>query len=118
MADAQWRMRRLTRLESGCLAACLVNSNQRAIHFEPHFLQPGYEGDTLLLGHAMLTGTKELTHLARYDAHLGRRFERALQQIAKLRESREKRAQAAPQSLSHTPTISAEPTAPAPPDAT
>ena len=86
LADAQWRMRRLARIESGYLAACTVKSGR---HTE-NLLQLGYEGETLLLGHSMLGQTHALTHFARYDAHLGRRFERALQQIAKLRESRDK----------------------------
>ena len=53
----------------------------------------------------MLGPTQALTHFARYDAHLGRRFERALQQIAKLREAREKRAQASTESPRRTPAI-------------
>ena len=65
----------------------------------------------------MLSSTKELTHFARYDAHLGRRFERALQQVAKLREAREKRAQSAPQSPRRTSAIPTDSTAPAPEDA-
>ena len=40
MADAQWRMRRLTCLETGYLAACLFKSNQRVIHFEPGSSSP------------------------------------------------------------------------------
>ena len=115
MADAQWRMRRLARIESGYLAACTVKSSRHAEHFRTHLLQLGYEGETLLLGHSMLGETQALTHFARYDAHLGRRFERALQQIANLREAR-KRAQAAQQSSRRTPTIPTDPTAPPPPD--
>jgi len=72
LADAQWRMRRLARIESGYLASCLVKSRHHTENFQPHFLQPGYQGETLLVGNAMLTGTQKLSHLARHDAHLGR----------------------------------------------
>jgi hypothetical protein len=51
----------------------------------------------------MFCGNLGLIHIARYDAHLGRRFERAIQQIAKLRESREKRAQSPAESVRRTP---------------
>jgi hypothetical protein len=47
--------------------------------------------------------TNRLSQLARYDAHLSRRFERAIQQIAKLRESREKRAQSPAESALRKP---------------
>ena len=113
MADAQWRMRRLARIESGYLAARTVQSSRHT----GNLLQLGYEGETLLLGHSMLGETQALTHFARYDAHLGRRFERALQQIAKLREARERRTQAAPESPRRTPTIPTDSAAPPPPDA-
>ena len=113
LADAQWRLRRLTRIESGYLAACTVKSSRHA----ENLLQLGYEGETLLLGHSMLGETQALTHFARYDAHLGRRFERALQQIAKLREAREKRGQTAQQSPGRTDAIPTASTAPPPQDA-
>jgi uncharacterized membrane protein len=51
----------------------------------------------------MFCGNQGLVHIARYDAHLGRRFERAIQQIVKLRESREKRAQAPTESARRKP---------------
>jgi hypothetical protein len=56
----------------------------------------------------MFCGNQGLVHIARYDAHLGRRFERAIQQIAKLRESREKRAQAPSESVRRKPAASAD----------
>jgi hypothetical protein len=51
----------------------------------------------------MFCGNLALIHIARYDAHLGRRFERAIQQIAKLRESRQKHAQSPAESALRTP---------------
>ena len=103
MADAQWRLRRLTRIESGYFAACLVKSRRHAKDFQPHFLRPGHEGETLLLGYSILGETQELTHLARYDAHLGRRFERSLQQLVRLRGAREKHQASEAKQAVHRP---------------
>src|SRR3970040_1850629 len=94
IADAQWRMRRLTRIESGYLAASLENLRYLAKEPGSEESQLSYEQESALLGSCMFCGNQGLVHIARYDAHLGRRFERAVQQIAQLRESREKRAQA------------------------
>jgi hypothetical protein len=91
IADAQWRMRRLVRLETGYLAAALDETRRFTAKCRPNELQPGYEGETLLLGTALLNRTQALVHLARYDGHLGRRFDRAIRQIAQLRDAREKR---------------------------
>jgi hypothetical protein len=103
IADAQWRMRRLTRLETGYLAAALDQTRRFIQKCHPEQLQPGHEGETLLLGSAILNRTQALAHFARYDAHLGRRFERAIHQIAQLRDAREKRGKAGSIAPSHTP---------------
>ncbi len=104
IADAQWRMRRLTRLETGFLAAALDETRRYMEKRRPDELRPGYDGETLLLGSAMLDRTQAFVHLARYDGHLSRRFFRAVKQLADLRrderESREARSSAG----SHTPT--------------
>jgi hypothetical protein len=101
IADAQWRMRRLTRIETGYLAASL--ENRRHLAKAPRSQESSYEQETLLLGSCMFCGNLALIHIARYDAHLGRRFERAIQQIAKLRESRQKRAQSPAESALRKP---------------
>jgi hypothetical protein len=101
IADAQWRMRRLTRIETGYLAASL--ENRRHLDKGPRSEESSYEQETLLLGSCMFCGNLGLVHIARYDAHLGRRFERAIQQIAKLRESREKRPQSPAESALRKP---------------
>jgi hypothetical protein len=96
IADAQWRMQRLARLETAYLNAAL--DNQREIKAGPH-PRPRHYSDkenTLMLGYSLMAGaSNRLAQLARYDAHLSRRFERALQQIARTREAREKRHAAA-----------------------
>ena len=67
IADAQWRMRRLTRLETGFLAASLAEKRRVTERLYPERLQPGYDGETLLLGSAIIGRTDSLGHLARYD---------------------------------------------------
>jgi hypothetical protein len=115
IADAQWRMQRLARLEAAYLNAGL--DNERQIDAGPHSKPRRHYSDEenrLMLGYSLMVGsTSTLSQLARYDAHLSRRFERAIQQIAKLREAREKRAQTSAASARRTPAASVEPTAPA-----
>ena len=88
IADAQWRMRRLTRLETGFLAAALADKRRLTEKYHPDRLRPGYDGETQLLGSAMLDRTQAFVHLARYDGHLSRRFFRAVKQLADLRRRR------------------------------
>ena len=94
IADAQWRMRRLTRLETGFLAAAVDDQRRHLEKRRPDELRPGYDGETLLLGSAMLDRTQAFVHLARYDGHLSRRFFRAVKQLADLRRD-ERKAQEA-----------------------
>ena len=90
IADAQWRMRRLTRLETGFLAAAVAEKRRLTEKYRPENLRPGYDGETLLLGSAMLEHTQAFVHLARYDGHLSRRFFRAVKQLADLRRDERK----------------------------
>ena len=85
IADAQWRMRRLTRLETGFLAAAVDDQRRHLEKRRPDELRPGYDGETLLLGSAMLDRTQAFVHLGRYDGHLSRRFFRAVKQLRDLR---------------------------------
>ena len=103
IADAQWRMRRLTRLETGFLAAALADKRRLTEKYHPERLRPGYDGETLLLGSAMLDRTQAFVHLARYDGHLSRRFFRAVKQLADLRRDEHKARQARSSAGSHTP---------------
>ena len=90
IADAQWRMRRLTRLETGFLAAAVDDQRRHLEKRRPDELRPGYDGETLLLGSAMLDRTQAFVHLARYDGHLSRRFFRAVKQLSDLRRDERK----------------------------
>ena len=94
IADAQWRMRRLTRLETGFLAAAVDDQRRHLEKRRPDELRPGYDGETLLLGSAMLDRTQAFVHLARYDGHLSRRFFRAVKQLADLRRDESKAQEA------------------------
>ena len=94
IADAQWRMRRLTRLETGFIAASVADKRRLTEKYHPERLRPGYDGETQLLGSAMLDRTQALVHLARYDGHLSRRFFRAVKQLADLRRDERKAREA------------------------
>ena len=103
IADAQWRMRRLTRLETGFLAAAVDDQRRHLEKRRPDELRPGYDGETLLLGSAMLDRTQAFVHLARYDGHLSRRFFRAVKQLSDLRDAQHKRDASSTYENSHTP---------------
>ena len=103
IADSQWRMRRLMRLETGFLAAAVDDQRRYMEKRRPEELRPGYDGETLLLGSAMLDRTQAFVHLARYDGHLSRRFFRAVKQLADLRDAQHKRDTSSAYKNSHTP---------------
>ena len=104
IADAQWRMRRLTRLETGFLAAAVDDQRRHLEKRRPDELRPGYDGETLLLDSAMLDRTRAFVHLARYDGHLSRRFFRAVKQLADLRRDERKSRETRPSTGSYTST--------------
>ena len=85
IADAQWRMRRLVRIETAFLAGAIEAQRSHEEIFNPDNIQPGREGETQLLGAGLLDRTQALLHLARYDAHLGRRYYRAIAELGRLR---------------------------------
>ena len=103
IADAQWRMRRLTRLETGFLAAAVDDQRRHLEKRRPDALRPGYDGETLLLGSAMLDRTQAFAHLARYDGHLSRRFFRAVEQLSDLRREERKAHEARSSPGSYAP---------------
>ena len=85
IADAQWRMRRLVRIETAFLSAAIDAQRQHEEVFHPDDIQPGREGESQLLGAGLLGRTQALLHLARYDAHLSRRYYRAIAELGRLR---------------------------------
>ena len=104
IADAQWRTRRLTRLETGFLAAAVDDQRRHLEKRRPDELRPGYDGETLLLGSAMLDRTQAFVHLARYDGHLSRRFFRAVKQLRDLRRDEREAHEARSSADSYAPT--------------
>ena len=64
-------------------------------------MREGHEGDLQLLGASMISGTQFLNDLGRYDAHLNRRFYRAVELMMKIRkeERKSREAQAAAESV-------------------
>ena len=85
IADAQWRMRRLVRIETAFLSGAIEAQRQHEEIFHSGDIQPGREGESQLLGAGLLGRTQALLHLARYDAHLGRRYYRAIAELGRLR---------------------------------
>ena len=85
IADAQWRMRRLVRIETAFLSGAIEAQRRHEEIFHPDDIQPGREGESQLLGAGLLDRTQALLHLARYDAHLGRRYYRAIAELGRLR---------------------------------
>ena len=96
-------MRRLTRLETGFLAAALDETRRYMEKRRPDELRPGYDGETQLLGSAMLDRTQAFVHLARYDGHLSRRFFRAVKQLRDLRHDERKAREARASARSYAP---------------
>ena len=92
-----WRMQRLSRIESAVISASIERTRAYQFDFRVDRIKQGHEGDLQLLGESMLSGTKFLNNLARYDAHLNRRFYRAVELMMKIRseERKSREAQAA-----------------------
>ena len=88
IADVVWRMQRLSRIETAVIAAGMENS--RRFNHDTGPMPEDREERTNILGWAMLTRTKLLNNLARYDAHLGRRFYRAVELMIDIRREERK----------------------------
>ena len=90
IGDAMWRMQRLSRIESAVISASIERTRVYQHDFRVDRIRQGHEGDLQLLGESMLSGTKFLNNLARYDSHLNRRFYRAVELMMKIRREDEK----------------------------
>ena len=100
IADVSWRMQRLSRIETAVIAAGIDNTRRSSslFNFETGPMPEDRQERTHILGWTMLTRTKLLNSLARYDGHLGRRFFRGVELMIdirreerQLREAREAR---------------------------
>ncbi len=85
IADSAWRMRRLSRIEATVMTAGIERTRVHQQTYRPERMREGHEGELQLLGASMLSGTKFLNDLARYDGHLNRRFYRAVELMMKIR---------------------------------
>ena len=94
IADAEWRLRRITRIEAGWLTHQLAYTNRDTRKWAPDTILPGRQGENQLLGKSMQDRTQALANLARYQTHMSRNQLRALNMIGKLRaeEARYRRA--------------------------
>ena len=91
IVDAQWRMQRLSRIETAIITADMNQVLRRDRAKGAEAIEPGREGDNKLLGRAMLIGgAQSLVQLSRYDAHLTRRFYRSVQLLTEIRRDQRK----------------------------
>ena len=94
IVDAQWRMQRLSRIETAIITADINYVLRRDRAKGAAAPEPGREGDNKLLGRAMLSGTQSLVQLSRYDAHLTRRFYRSVKLLTEIRRDQRKAREA------------------------
>ena len=94
IADAAWRMQRLTRIEATIITAAIERTRTYQQEVRRDRMREGHEGDLQLLGASMISGTQFLNDLGRYDAHLNRRFYRAVELMMKIRKEERKSREA------------------------
>ena len=85
IADAQWRLRRITRIEAGLVSHQHAYTNGDTRKWAPETILPGRDGENQLLGKSMQDSTQALANLARYQTHMSRNQLRALNMIRVLR---------------------------------
>ena len=85
VADAQWRLRRISRIEAGLLTHHCDGTTRDAKRWCPETILPGRDGENQLLGKSMQDRTQALANLARYNSHLNRNMLRAVNLIWQLR---------------------------------
>ena len=85
IADAAWRMQRLSRIETTAIGVAIARRRKHRVRYGQESGLEGHEADLELLGASMLDDTKLLNNLGRYDGHLTRRFYRAVETMMKIR---------------------------------
>jgi len=93
MADAEWRMRRIMRLEADFLKSAVDEERQNYNRLHPGGAEPD---ESLLRGHALQTRTLKLQRFGRYEADLSRRQRQAYKALMECR--KQENQQAAPAS--------------------
>ena len=112
MADAEWRLRRITRLEADFLKAAVESQREKHNRLHPGEPEPD---ESLLRGRALQTRTVELTRFERYAAALSRRQRQAHQALIECRKQ-ENQQYAATDTVTHRPPIARDPARPPAPD--
>ena len=85
IADAEWRIRRIARIEAGLVSHQHAYTNRDTRKWASDTILPGRDGENQLLGKSMADRTQALANLARYQTHMSRNQLRALNMIGKLR---------------------------------
>ena len=85
IADAEWRLRRVARIEAGLVSHQHAYTNRDTRKWAPDTILPDRDGENQLLGKSMADRTQALANLARYQTHMSRNQLRALNMIGKLR---------------------------------
>ena len=85
IADAEWRIRRIARIEAGLVSHQHAYTNGDTRKWAPDTILPGRDGENQLLGKSMADRTQALANLARYHTHMSRNQLRALNMIRQLR---------------------------------
>ena len=85
VTDAEWRLRRISRLEAGYLTDNYGFTQRHTLEYHPKTLRPGREGKNQLLGKCMQNTVPTLTSLARYHTLMSRNQLRAINLIRRLR---------------------------------
>ena len=78
-------MQRLSRIETTAITVAMARRRKHRLRYGQESALEGHEADLELLGASMLDDTKLLNNLGRYDAHLSRRFYRAVEMMMKIR---------------------------------
>ena len=85
IADAEWRLRRLARIETAFLADACDRTLRAKQNHHPDRVPTDYDGETLLMGEALRDRSQEQVNFARYKSSLCRDLNRAVTLIRTLR---------------------------------
>ena len=106
IADARWRLRRITRIEAGFTTYQYAGADRATRKSYPDIVLPGRNGENQLLGKSMQDHTQALHNLARYRTMTSRDITRALRMIRQLRKDEfECKENRAANGAIHRPTV-------------
>ncbi|MDA1313298.1 MAG: hypothetical protein O2968_08190 [Acidobacteria bacterium] len=83
MADADWRLKRISHLETAYLSFAVEDTLAQFKKYHPNEPEPDKVN---LLGDIMQTRTADMTHFSRYEAHQSRRLHQLFKQLIEIRE--------------------------------